>query len=125
MRQLATITEMSQDPDPSMPPSDTELRKLIKNATGGHRTTDYTGVISFQDGTTLCVGSENDVNWKSEGDQMFVTRVTPYVVKLLLDSSDSAERRCLAYAILLRKHGIDPAGIVDIMREDSFMAAPR
>lgn len=107
-----------------MPPSDAELRELIKNSTGGHRTTDYTGVIRFQDGSTLCVGSEHDVDWKSDGDQEFVTRVTPYVVKLLLDSSESAERRCVAYAILLRKHGIDPAGIVDIMSEDSFMAAP-
>lgn len=111
---------MSQDPDPSVPPSDAELRELIKNATGGHRTTDYTGVIRFQDGTTLCVGSEHDVDWKSAGDQAFVTRVTPYVVHLLLNSSESAERRCRAYAILLRKHGIDPAGIVDIMNETAF-----
>ncbi len=103
-----------------MPPSDAELRELIKNATGGHRTTDYTGVISFADSTTLCVGSEFDVTWKSEADKMFVTRVTPYVLHIIMGEVDRLRLITRAYKLLLRRNGIDPEAIGAIMTEDSF-----
>jgi hypothetical protein len=111
---------MSQDPDPSVPPSDAELRELIKNATGGYRTTDFSGVIKFQDGTTLCHGDDHDVTWKSEADQAFVTRVTPYVLHITMNERDRLSLITRAYRILLSKHGIDPNGIIAIMRETSF-----
>ncbi len=97
---------LSPDPDPA---TDPELRELVKNATGGPRTSDAFGVIRFKDGSTLCVSIEYDVDWKSEADLAFVTKVTPYVVSQLMRERDSAEARCDRYAKLVRSLGGDPA----------------
>jgi len=103
---------MSQDPDPSAAfPTDDELRELIKNATDCYRTTDYTGVIRFQDGLTLCYGGDYDVTWSSAADQEFVTRITPRVVQVLMLERDAARKRSQQLAELVKSLGGNPADI--------------
>lgn len=70
------------------------LLELARNARHGERFSDFTGVIRFgkePDADTLCVGSDNDVNWCSEVDLNFTLNATPEaIIELAKPTRESA-----------------------------------
>lgn len=118
------MTEQAPPDLNELPPDNNEILWLCRAATGGYRTSDDTGVIRIHggpgDGETLCVGSEHDVTWRTEADRQFVTRITPYVVHILVKDAEYANRWNRAYSAVLRRHRIDPNEALALLNDPAF-----
>jgi hypothetical protein len=96
-----------------------DLKRLALAASGGSRVADPGGRIRLDNGDWLCMGdgSIDGVEWLKPEDLAFTVQATPYEVHCLIQEAESAERRCAAYVGLLRSLGVDPARVLEFMRQ--------